>query len=96
MLGVDSSTYRKWESGPIVRCNELNSKSVDSFIRGEYDKKFTTQELLSWKKDKVLISAMNRANAIHNLIKENDSSKQTFETLIMKAIDTALSSLVEP
>jgi len=35
MLGVDSSTYRKWEDGSVSRCRNCNIRPVRRFLLGE-------------------------------------------------------------
>ena len=36
-FGVSWSTYRKWECGPIVRCNTKHVSRVEAFLNGRID-----------------------------------------------------------
>ncbi len=36
-FGVSWSTYRKWECGPIARCNTKHISRIEAFLNGRFD-----------------------------------------------------------
>lgn len=96
-MGVSWSTYRKWECGPIVRCNTKHISRIEAFLNGRFDwgqgGPYNYSELLD-EEDNEVSRTLTSLGLTCNLVSERPELSRQFCHKLECAFERAIAAVL--
>ena len=96
-LGVSWSTYRKWECGPIVRCNTKHVSRIEAFLNGRLDfgqaGAYISGDIIDGE-DKEISRTLTSLGLTCNLVSERPELSRQFRHKMECAFERAIAAVL--